>query len=113
MNITRGDIVKVDLSGTEGSEIKKTRPAIVVQNDVGNEFSPCTIIAPCSTSSDGSYPVEVPISADEEPVDKDTVVKLDQIRTVDIEERVMEKYGTLSPSSMRKIDKAIRISLGI
>ncbi|PSQ11121.1 growth inhibitor PemK [Halobacteriales archaeon QS_5_70_15] len=105
MRVRRGDIVSVDLGGpsdddTRGGEIYKTRPAVVIQNDVGNKHSVTTIIAPIS-GGHTNYPF------------KDSHVQLDQIRTVDIEERIVDKYGTVSPSQMEEIEDAIRISLGL
>ena len=113
MEVERGDVVLVDLDPTKGSEQGKTRPALVIQNDVGNEYSPTTIVAPLTTSYDKVYPVNVEIKANESDLDKDAVVLLNQIVTVDIEERIIKKLTTLNQEKMQEVDKAIRISLGL
>lgn len=113
MKIRRGDLVEVTLDGAEGAEIRKKRPAIILQNDTGNQYSPVTIIAPCSSGSHKNYPTEVLLPEESEPVDKDTLVKCNQIRTVDVDRRIVRKFGQISKSKMREIDKATRISLGL
>ena len=117
MRVWRGDIVSVDLGGpndndTRGGEIYKTRPAVVIQNDVGNEHSATTIIAPISDGHT-NYPFHVNLPEPMDELRKDSHVQLDQMRTVDIEERIVDKYGTVSPSQMEDIEEAIRISLGL
>ena len=117
MSVRRGDIVSVDLGGpsdddTRGGEIFKTRPAVVIQNDVGNEHSLTTIIAPIS-GGHTNYPFHVNLPGSMDELEKDSHVQLDQIRTVDIDERIGETYGTASPSQMEAIDDAIRISLAL
>jgi len=117
MRVRRGDIVSVDLGGpgdddTRGGEIYKTRSAVVVQNDVGNKHSVTTIVAPVSGGhTDYPFHVNLPGSMDE--FDKDSHVQLDQIRTVDIEARICDRHGTVSPSQMNDIEDAIRVSLGL
>jgi mRNA interferase MazF len=117
MSVRRGDIVSVDLGGpmnddTRGGEIYKTRPAVVIQNDVGNKHSVTTIMVPISGGhTDYPFHVNLPGSMDE--LSKDSHVQLDQIHTVDIEQRIMDKHGTVSPSQMDEIEDAIRISLGL
>lgn len=117
MTVRRGDIVQVDLGGeddddTRGAEIYKPRRSVVIQNDVGNANSPTTIIAPISGGHTG-YPFHVNLPASMEELTKDSHVQLDQIRTVDIEERVLKNYGSVSPSQMDDIDDALRLSLGL
>ena len=117
MKVRRGDIVNVDLGGkhdddTRGSEICKPRPAVVIENDVGYANSPTTIIAPISGGHTG-YPFHVNLPGSTDELTKDSHVQLDQIRTVDIEERVLKRYGDVSPSQMDDIDEAIRLSLGL
>lgn len=113
MKIRRSDIVDVDLDPTKGSEIKKERPAIVIQNDKGNRFSPLTIVAPVTGGDTENYPVDVYIGNANGDLEKDSIVKLDQIRAVSISERITRKRGSLSSVRMRKVDKAIKISLGL
>ena len=117
MRVRRGDVVSVDLGGptdddTRGGEIYETRPAVVIQNDVGNEHSVTTIIAPIS-GGHTNYPFHVDLPGSIDELDKDSHVQLDQIRTVDIQERIVNTHGTVSPSQMEEIEDAIRISLGL
>ncbi|MCD2201042.1 type II toxin-antitoxin system PemK/MazF family toxin [Halobacterium sp. KA-4] len=117
MNIQRGDIVQVDLGGkhdddTRGSEIYKPRRSVVIQNDMGNQNAPTTIIAPISDGYTG-YPFHVNLPGSMPELKKDSHIQLDQIRTVDIGARITKKYGSLSQSQMEAVDEAIRISLGL
>lgn len=117
MKIRRGDVVRVDLGGkddadTRGSEIYKSRRSVVVQNDMGNEHSPTTIIAPISKGHTG-YPFHVNLPGSMDELEMDSHVQLDQLRTVDIEERITEKFGQLSDSQVDEVDDAIRVSLGL
>ena len=117
MSIQRGDVVRVDLGGkhdddTRGSEIYKPRRSVVIQNDVGNQNSPTTIIAPISDGHTG-YPFHVNLPGSMPELNKDSHVQLDQIRTVDINARITNTYGSLSQSQMESVDEAIRISLGL
>ena len=117
MRVRRGDVVSVDLDSpndndTRGGEIYKTRPAVVIQNDVGNKHSVTTIIAPIS-GGHTNYPFHVNLPGSMNELNKDSHVQLDQIRTVDIQERIVDKHGTVSPSQMEEIEDAIRISLGL
>ena len=118
MRVRRGDVVSIDLGGpnddddTRGGEIYKTRPAVVVQNDVGNEYSVTIIIAPIS-GGHTNYPFHVNLPGSMDELTKDSHVQLDQIRTVDTQERIVDTHGTVSPSQMKEIEDAIRISLGL
>lgn len=105
----------VDLNPTKGSEQRGRRPAVVVQNNVGNRVAPTTILAPMTTSYDPNdiAPYEVELRAGEEAVDKDSVVLLNQIRTVDVDERIVTKFGEVSGEKMAEIDRAIEVSLGL
>lgn len=117
MNIQQGDVVRVDLAGehddnTRGNEIYKSRRAVVIQNDMGNQHSPTTIIAPISKGHTG-YPFHVNLPGSIPELQMDSHVQLDQIRTVDISARITKKYGQLSQSQMADVDDAIRVSLGL
>lgn len=121
ITVRRGDIFWVDLSGATGSEIDhKVRPAIVIQNDVGNLYSPTTIVAPLSgKAGDKLYPTEVrldphdvSVTTGDTSLQKSSKVKLDQIRTVD-KLRLRTRVGKVSSKKMIEIDKAIRISLSV
>lgn len=113
MEVQRGDVVVVQLDPTRGSEQGKTRPAVVVQNDVGNQYSPTTIVAPMTSSYEKVYPVNVELPADEEDVDRDTVVLLNQLRVVSIEHRIVDVVGRVSEARMEEVDEALAISVGL
>ena len=109
----RGDIYIVRFDPTQGSEISKTRPALILQNDIGNQFSPITIVAGITSKIDGRrYPVQVFIKAPEGGLDSNSIIQLDQIRTVD-KQRLVQRLGTVQPETMLKVEQAIMISLGI
>jgi mRNA interferase MazF len=119
--IQRGDIYWVDLSGATGAEIDhKVRPAVVIQNDIGNQYGPTTIVAPLSGRAGGKlYPTEVrldptdvSVTAGDTGLKKSSKVKLEQIRTVD-KVRLRARVGKVSQKKMVEIDKAIRISLNV
>jgi mRNA interferase MazF len=110
--ISRGDIVLVRFDPAESHEMKKTRPAVVVQNDVGNENSSTTIVAP-ATGTHRGYPFEVFVEASDSPFEKDSSVRLDQIRVVSIEKRVYSVLGGLDTATMAEIDDALELSLGL
>lgn len=111
----RGEVYWVDLRGAEGVEIQKTRTCVVVQNDVGNRYSPHTIVVPI-TDERGAKPlpthVDVPAS-ELGATGKDSVTKCEQLRTVDTNERFGDVVSTLSASTMGKIDAALRISMNL
>lgn len=110
---TRGDIYLVNFDPTIGSEIKKTRPALILQNNVANRFSPVTIVAALSSQFDEPvYPTEVLIKPPEGGLPKPSVVLLNQIRTID-KRRLMTKLGSLRGETMNNVDRAMRISLGL
>jgi len=110
--IKRGEIYYADLSPVVGSEQGGVRPVLVVQNDVGNKYSP-TVIVSAITSQLGKakLPTHIELSAEEYNLPKNSVALLEQIRTLD-KRRLQEKVTTLSPLKMREIDKALLISLG-
>jgi mRNA interferase MazF len=109
----RGDVFLVNFDPTIGAEIQKTRPALILQNDIGNRYSPVTIVAAIS-SLDGAvvYPTEVPIEPGEGGVDRRSVVLLNQIRTVD-KGRLIRKLGALYEDTMERVALALLISLGL
>lgn len=113
MQIKRGDIVLVNLDPVVGSEQGKTRPALVIQNNVGNKYSPTTIVAPLTSKQfSREFPTNVEISSEESGLTKGSTVILNQIRTID-KRRIIKKYGSLKEDIMRKVDEAIKISLAI
>ena len=110
--IRRGDVVIIQLDPAEGHEMQKTRPAVVVQNDVGNKNSKTTIVAP-ATGTYRSYPFEVLVEASDSPFEKDSSVRLDQIRVVSVEKRIHSVAGSLADSTVGEIDDALKVSLGL
>lgn len=113
MNIRRGDIYYADLSPVVGSEQGGVRPVLIIQNNVGNRFSP-TVIAAAITSRNekANLPTHIRLFADDSGLSKDSVVLLEQIRTLD-KKRLKEKMGTLNSSDMYKVDEALSISFGL
>jgi mRNA interferase MazF len=109
--VRRGDVV-VRFDPAEGHETKKTRPAVVVQNDVGNANSSTTIVAP-ATGTHRGYPFEVLVEASGSPFEKDSSVRLDQVRVVSIEKRVHSVLGSLDATTMADVDEALQLSLGL
>ncbi|MFC7082135.1 type II toxin-antitoxin system PemK/MazF family toxin [Halorussus caseinilyticus] len=112
VTVGRGDVVVVRLDPAEGSEMKKTRPAVVVQNDVGNRNANTTIVAP-ATGTHRGYPFEVLVEADSSPLEKDSSVRLDQVRVVSVETRIHSVAGRLDDQTMAEIDEALKLSLGL
>lgn len=110
--VRRGDVVIVRFDPAEGHELKKARPAVVVQNDVGNKNSSTTIVAP-ATGTHRGYPFEVLVEAADSPFEKDSSVRLDQIRVVSIANRIYSVLGRLDVATMAKIDEALTLSLGL
>ena len=110
--IKRGELYYADLSPVVGSEQGGVRPVLVVQNDVGNKYSP-TVIAAAVTSklTKARLPKHIELSARTYGLVKDSVVLLEQIRTID-KRRLKERIGLLSPQVMARVDDALLISLG-
>lgn len=109
----RGDVFLVALDPTQGSEIAKTRPAVIIQNDVGNRFSDVTIVAPITSKYDADlYPTEVFVKASEGGLKTDSVVLLNQIRAID-KRRLSRRLGTLHPSLMALVNEALAVSVGL
>ena len=113
MTVKRGDIYYADLSPVVGSEQGGIRPVLIVQNDVGNKFSP-TVIAAAITSkmSKTHLPTHIDIYADKVGLQKDSVILLEQIRTID-KRRLKEKMGHLKDETMEEVNRAINISFGL
>lgn len=113
MNVRRGDIYYADLSPVIGSEQGGLRPVLIIQNDIGNRYSP-TVIAAAITSrmSKTRLPTHIDIYADEVGLAKDSVILLEQIRTLD-KRRLKEKMGHLDERTMDTVNTAIAISFGL
>ena len=109
----RGDVWLANLDPVTGSEQGRTRPVIIIQNDIANEYSPVVIIAAMTTTvGSQKYPTEVHVSAPEGGLQRDSVILLNQIRTID-KRRLIERWGRLSPKTMKKLDEALKISLAL
>jgi mRNA interferase MazF len=108
----RGELYLVNWNPGRGSEQAGMRPALVIQNDIGNQHSPTTIVAACSTARAKSYPFIVGITAKESGLARDSTINLSQIMTID-KRRLKEKIGELSPGKMSAVDAAVKNSLGI
>ncbi len=113
MNIKRGDIYYADLSPVVGSEQGGIRPVLIVQNDVGNRYSP-TVIAAAITSRQGKnkMPTHIDVAASGLGLEKNSVILLEQIRTLD-KQRLREKMGHLDEGVMAQVDSAISVSFGL
>ncbi len=113
MSVKRGDIYYADLSPVVGSEQGGLRPVLIIQNDVGNRYSP-TVIAAAITSRMGKtrLPTHIDIYADKVGLSKDSVVLLEQIRTLD-KQRLKEKMGHLDDGMMNEVNNAIAVSFGL
>ena len=113
MNIRRGDIYYADLSPVVGSEQGGLRPVLIVQNDVGNKYSP-TVIAAAITSKMGKarLPTHIDIPGNDAGLSKDSVILLEQMRTID-KKRLKEKMGHLDDGTMSSVNNAIQVSLGL
>lgn len=110
--IRRGDIFTVDLEPVRGSEQGKVRPALVIQNDIGNQFSPTVIVAAITSGGYTRFDVNVVVKAPEGGLTNDSLILLNQIRTVD-KTRIGRYWGRVSTQTMEQVDEAIRISLGL
>ena len=110
--IKRGELYYADLSPVVGSEQGGVRPILIVQNDIGNKYSPAVIAAAVTSKiNKAKLPTHIELAAADFGLAKDSVVLLEQIRTLD-KRRLKERIGELSPLCMRKVDNALLISLG-
>ena len=113
VDVKRGDIWLVNLDPTIGHEIQKSRPAVIIQNDFGNKYSPITILAPITSQNiEKIYPIEVILAKRGSGLEKDSKVLLNQIRAID-KRRLIKRLGNIDYEAMVKIDNAIKISLGL
>ena len=108
----RGEIYWVDWNPGRGSEQSGLRPALVIQNDIGNKFSPTTIVAAVTTAVEKSYPFLVKVTAKESGLPKDSTINLSAIMTID-KNRLVDKCGELNEAKMAEVSKAIKASLGL
>lgn len=106
MTIQRGDVVQVSLEPVVGAEVGKTRPAVVLQNDLANRSSPTVTLVPISSSPDRAFPFQVRIPAGEGGLTRDSKALCEQIRTVS-RERLVRRMGQLPPERMKQIREAL------
>ena len=111
-DIRRGEIHWVNWGKGKGSEQAGMRPALIIQNDVGNKASPTVIVASLTTAPNKPYPFLVEFTKEESGLEKDGVVDLAAIMTID-KVRLSDRCGQLSSQKMSKVDRAIKISLGL
>ena len=113
MNVRRGDIYYADLSPVVGSEQGGIRPVLVIQNDIGNKYSP-TVIAAAITSqiNKAKMPTHIELAAKDYGLNKDSVILLEQIRTID-KRRLREKIGRIDDGLMASVNNALSISFGL
>ena len=113
MGIKKGDLYFADLSPVMGSEQGGVRPVLVVQNDVGNKYSPTIIVAAItSRQNKADFPTHVAIEAEENGLTKNSVVLLEQLRTID-KRRLKERIGTIDRTRLPEVNEALSVSLGI
>jgi mRNA interferase MazF len=109
----RGEVYLVNFDPVIGAEIRKTRPALILQNDIANRHSPLTIVAAITSQfEEPLYPTEVLLKAGEGGTTKDSVILLNQIRSVD-KGRLVRRLGTIRSETMRRVDRSLQISLGM
>ena len=113
MIVKRGDVYFADLSPVVGSEQGGVRPVLVIQNDIGNRFSPTVIVAAITAQiQKAKLPTHVEIDAKRYGFERDSVILFEQIRTID-KQRLTDKITHLDEEMMEKVDEALQISLGL
>ena len=113
MKVRRGDIYYADLSPVVGSEQGGVRPVLIVQNDMGNRYSPTVIAAAITSRRDkNDLPTHIRVDAAGSGLLQDSIVLLEQVRTLD-KTRLREHMGRLPPGDMRRVDAALNVSLGL
>jgi mRNA interferase MazF len=111
--VKRGDIFYGDLSPVIGSEQGGVRPVLVIQNDIGNKYSPTVIVAAITSQiNKAKLPTHVELAAENYGITKDSVILLEQIRTID-KKRLKERIGHLSDELMKQVDVSLQISFGL
>lgn len=113
--VKRGDIFLVDLEPVSGKETGKARPALIIQNDIGNKYSPVTIIAPISSVKEITKPLPIMVflRKSETGLKEDSFVDCGQIRTVDKKSRLIKKLTSIDSLLMVQVDRALKISLSL
>ena len=113
MEIKRGEVVLVNFDPVKGSEQKGIRPALIIQNNIYNEYSPITIVAPITSKLyKKEYPTNINLLKEDSKLGKDSTILLNQIKTID-KSRIIKKISSLSKEIIDKVDLAIKVSLGL
>ncbi|BCJ87215.1 type II toxin-antitoxin system PemK/MazF family toxin [Effusibacillus dendaii] len=113
MSVKRGDVFFAELSPVVGSEQGGFRPVLILQNDIGNRFSPTVIVAAITAQiQKAKLPTHVEIKADKDGLERDSVILLEQIRTID-KQRLTDKITHLDDELMSRVNDALLISLGL
>ena len=113
MTVKRGEIYYADLSPVVGSEQGGIRPVLIIQNDVGNRYSPTVIAAAITSQRDkAKLPTHISVNAEGSGLAKDSIILLEQVRTID-KQRLKEKMGCLDTGSMGMVDRALSVSFGL
>ena len=111
--IKRGDVFFADLSPVVGSEQGGTRPVLIIQNDIGNRFSPTVIVAAITAQiQKAKLPTHVEITAAKHGFERDSVILLEQVRTID-KSRLTDKITHLDDALMKQVDEALQVSFGL
>ncbi len=110
--VRRGEIYYVNWSSDRGAEQAGVRAVLVIQNDVGNQFSPTTIVVAISSPQRRAYPFQVAVTAQESGLPRDSIVKCEQVQTID-QSRVGRLVGVLGTEKVREVDLALHRSLGL
>jgi mRNA interferase MazF len=111
--VKRGDIFYADLSPVIGSEQGGIRPVLIIQNDIGNKYSPTVIIAAITSQiNKAKLPTHIEINSDEYGLNRDSVILLEQLRTID-KRRLKDKIGHINDDLMKEVNEALMISLGL
>ncbi|MDD5746522.1 MAG: type II toxin-antitoxin system PemK/MazF family toxin [Candidatus Omnitrophica bacterium] len=108
----RGEIYLVCLDPTVGSEINKTRPALIISNDINNHVAQTVTVIPITSSTEKIYPFETPVSSHESGLPEDSKVKCNQIRTVD-KNRLVKLLGKVSKEKLNEVEDSLRVHLGM
>ncbi len=112
MKVKRGDIFYADLNPVIGSEQDGIRPVLIIQNDIGNKYSPTVIALAITTKFKNNIPTHIPIKAGESGLEKDSVILVEQVRTLD-KTRLKEKIGVIDDKTLEKVKEALKLSLSI
>lgn len=110
--IKRGDIYLVNLDPVIGSEQSGIRPALIIQNDLGNKYSPTVIVLAITSKTKKEIPTHVNVGKDIDGLEKDSIILVEQVRTID-KERLIKKIGKLDDQKMQEVKKALKLSLNI